>query len=183
MTSDLEWRELGSEPVADGRIFTVERLTAASPVDGATHSFYRLNAPDWAQILPITPAGEAVLVRQYRHGTRSVTLEVPAGLIEPGEDPAAAAARECFEETGYRAPDVVPLLHMYPNPALFSNRLYTFYARGAELAGTIQNTATEQTAVELVPVRDLPRLIERGDIDHALNIAMLWHYLAKFPIA
>ncbi len=95
--------------VADCRIFSVERSVAASPVDGAQHTFYRILTPDWVQILPITAAGEAVMVRQYRHGAQRVTLEIPAGLVEPGEDPAVAGLRECLEETGYRALAAVPL--------------------------------------------------------------------------
>jgi len=178
---DLRWRELERAQIADCRVFTVERSLAASPVDGAAHTFYRLHSSDWAQILPITRAGEAVFVRQFRHGTQRVTLEVPAGLVEPGEDPAAAALRECLEETGYRAESAEPLGVVYPNHALFANRLHAFFAVDVELAGSIQNTGTEQTNVVLVPLRKLPQLLRSGEIDHALNAALLWRYLYEHP--
>jgi 8-oxo-dGTP pyrophosphatase MutT (NUDIX family) len=172
-----EWRERAREQVADCRIFSVERSVAISPIDGAPHEFHRIQSPDWVQLLPITADGDAVLVRQYRHGSQRFTLEIPAGLIEPGEDPAQAALRECLEETGYRATDAVPLGVVNPNPALFANRLYSFFATGATLAGAVQNVGTEYTEAVLVPVRDLERLLIAGEIDHALVAATLWRYL------
>ena len=177
MATDLEWREVEREQIADCRVFTVERSRAQSPIDGGMRTFYRLRSSDWAQILPITPAGEAVLVRQFRHGSQRVTLEVPAGLVEPGEDPAAAALRECLEETGYRAARAQPLGVVRPNPALFANRLHAFFAVDVELVAEIKNTGTEQTEVVLVPVAELPRMLRSGEIDHALNATLLCRYL------
>jgi 8-oxo-dGTP pyrophosphatase MutT (NUDIX family) len=171
------WQEVAREAIADCRIFLVERSIAVSPTDGVQHAFHRIQAPSWAQILPITASGDAVLVRQYRHGAQQVTLEIPAGMVDPGEDPAAAALRECYEETGYRAAVAQPLGVVNPNPALFANRLYSFFATDVEPAGAIQNTSTELTEPVLVPVRDLPRLLLSGEIDHALVAATLWRYL------
>lgn len=174
-----EWRELRREPVADCRIFSVERSVSVSPHDASEHSFYRISSGDWAQIVPITADDEAVLVRQYRHGAGRVTLEIPGGLVDPDETPAAAAARECLEETGYRAASVVSLGSVNPNPALFNNRLYSFYARGVVRVGEIANTASEHTEVMLVPVRELPALLADGTIDHALVAGTLYRYLLQ----
>jgi ADP-ribose pyrophosphatase len=173
----LEWRETAREQVADCRIFTVERSIALSPVDGATHTFHRIQSPDWAQILPITADGHAVLIRQYRHGAQRVTLEIPAGLVDPGEDPADAALRECLEETGYRARAAQLLGRVNPNPALFANRLYAYYATNVERERAVQNTGSEYTEPVLVPVAELPALLQEGTIDHALVAATLWRYL------
>ena len=71
------WREIARETIADGRIFTVERSTAESPIDGKSRPFHRIRSVDWAQLLPITRDNEAVLVRQYRHGPQRITLEMP----------------------------------------------------------------------------------------------------------
>jgi ADP-ribose pyrophosphatase len=177
MTSVAEWRELAREPVADCRIFVVERSLAASPVDGSRHAFYRIRSQDWAQVVPITKAGEIVLVRQYRHGAGRVTLEIPGGLVDRGEDPAEAALRECLEETGYRARTAVSLGVVNPNPALFDNRLHAYLATDVELERTVENTATEHTEVVTRPVRDLPAMLLRGEIDHALVAVTLWRYL------
>ena len=177
MTSVVEWRELAREPVADCRIFSVERSLAESPVDGSRHGFYRIRSQDWAQVVPITREGEIVLVRQYRHGPGRVTLEIPGGLVDPGEDPGAAALRECLEETGYRAREVIPLGVVNPNPALFDNRLHAYLATDVELERPIANTGTEYTEVVLRPVSELRGMLLSGEIDHGLVAGTLWRYL------
>ena len=171
------WRELERETIADGRIFTVERSMAESPVDGAPRAFHRIRSVDWAQLLPVTRDNEAVLVRQYRHGAQRITLEMPGGLVDAGEDPAAAALRECLEETGYRARVARPLGVTNPNPALFTHRLHSFYAADVEPERDIQNTGSEVTEIVLVPVADLEELLLAGEIDHALVAGALWRYL------
>jgi 8-oxo-dGTP pyrophosphatase MutT (NUDIX family) len=171
------WPEVERTKIADARIFNLQRSIAVSPVDGVQRPFHCIESADWAQILPITAGDEAVLVRQYRHGAQRVTLEMPGGLIDPGEDPATAALRECLEETGYRVRTAEPLGAVSPNPALFTNRLYTFYATGALPERAVQNTGSEVTEVVLVPVADLEELLESGEIDHALVAGALWRYL------
>ncbi len=118
-----------------------------------------------------------MLIRQYRHGAQRVTLEVPAGLVDPGEDPAQAALRECLEETGYRAHRAELLGVVNPNPALFANRLYAYFATNVEPERAVQNTGSEHTEPVLIPVAELPGLLLRGEIDHALVAATLWRYL------
>jgi ADP-ribose pyrophosphatase len=173
------WSELTRETVLDARIFTVERSVALSPVDRQAHTFHRIGSVDWVQILPITADDEAILVRQYRHGAQRVTLELPGGLIDEGEQPAAGALRECLEETGYRARTAQSLGVVNPNPALFRNLLHSFYATDAVPEGGILNTGTEITEVVLVPVSDLEGLLLSGEINHALVAATLWRYLSQ----
>jgi ADP-ribose pyrophosphatase len=171
------WREIRREPVADCRIFEVERSIAESPFDGTAHEYYRILSPDWVQIVPVTPAEEIVMVRQYRHGSASFVLEIPGGLIDPGEEPAVAALRECREETGFHGYEALPIGAINPNPAIHNHRLYAFFARNVEKVGEIQNTATEHTEVELVPVDRIADLLRSGQIDHCLVASTLWQFL------
>jgi 8-oxo-dGTP pyrophosphatase MutT (NUDIX family) len=171
------WRELERETIADCRVFEVERSVAVSPVDGEPRTFHRIRSVDWAQIVPVTADGKIVLVRQYRHGDQRISIEIPGGLIDAGEDPATAALRECLEETGYRARAAVPLGVVAPNPALFANRLHAFYAVGVEPERAVQNTGTEVTEVVLVPVAEVEDMLLAGEIDHALVAGTLWRYL------
>lgn len=176
------WRDVGSEQLLDCRIIQIERATAASPEDGTQHDFVRIRSLDWVQIVPVTAEGEIVMVRQYRHGSRQIVLEIPGGLLDdPAEDPASAAARECLEETGYRARNLHSLGVMNPNPALFSNRLHSFYAHGVERVADVQNTGTEHTEVVLVPARELKALLSDNRVDHALVAATLWRYVCEHP--
>lgn len=174
MSLPRRWEILGSEPLQDCKVFRVNRALVRSPAGGESHPFYSIEAEHWVNVVPLTRDGQVVMVRQYRHGSRQITLEIPGGIIEPGEEPASAAARELVEETGYRAESIRELGSLNPNPALFGNRVHTFLAEGAVRVGDVMNGPLEETVVELVPARELPERVRRGEIDHALVIAALY---------
>jgi ADP-ribose pyrophosphatase len=171
MNRPKAWTEIGREPLQHCKVFDVSRSLALSPKDGRVHPFFRIDADDWVNVIPVTEADEVVMVRQFRHGLGDLTLEIPGGIIDPGEEPAAAAARELREESGYRAGPLRFLGSTNPNPALFGNRVHTFLAEGCVLEGEIQNSATEETQLELVPRSEIPARLRAGEIDHALVIA------------
>ena len=182
MTKPAPWTEVESLLLQDCRVFTVSRTLARSPRTGEPHPFYRIDAADWVNILALTDQDEIVMVRQYRHGERGVTLEIPGGIVDPGESGAQAASRELLEETGYEARDVVRLGVVNPNPALFGNRTETFVARGVRRVAEVQNSHTEETVVELVPRAELRAQARGGRISSALVIAALyWFELETAP--
>jgi len=111
------------------------------------------------------------MVRQYRHGSGEVTLEIPGGLVDPGDTPKEAASRELLEETGYQAQDWVKIGEVNPNPALFDNRCYTYLARNVEKVTGLSLDQTEDIEVVLIPIADIPEMIRNGKIDHAIVIA------------
>ncbi len=175
--SQLVWRRERSERVADCRVFKVRRDISSDPRGRGEHDFYVIEAPDWINVIPLTEDGRVVLIEQFRHGTGEVSLEIPGGMVDPGESPAEAAARELLEETGYEASEVVLLGPARPNPAIQDNRIHSFLARGAVRRGEPKNEGTEQTRVRLVPVEQIPALIAGGKIDHAL-VVLAFHWLA-----
>lgn len=179
MSHAKNWRQIGNEQLLDCRIVQIYRSKVVSPHTGVAHDFVQIQSVDWVQVIPITAAGEIVMVRQYRAGARAMTLEIPGGLLDAGEDPAVAAARECLEETGYATKVLKPMGSMNPNPALFTNRLHSFYALDVERVAGIKNEHTEHTEVELIPLNELEGLLRDGRIDHSLVAATLWRYLRE----
>ena len=111
------WRVLEEEHLQHCKVFDVHKATMESPLTGEPHPFYRIESPPWVNIVALTEAEELVLVRQFRHGSRVVTLEIPGGLVDPGETPEFAGGRELPEETGYRAGRLESLGSLNPNPA------------------------------------------------------------------
>jgi 8-oxo-dGTP pyrophosphatase MutT (NUDIX family) len=142
------------------------------------HDFYVIESRDWINIIPITADHQVVMVRQYRHGSREVTLEIPGGLVDSGDTPETAAARELLEETGYQAAEYVKIGATNPNPAIFNNRCYTFLARNVARVRDPMPDQTEDIEVVLIPLSDIPELIRKGEIDHAIVIAAFcWYFL------
>ena len=156
--------------MADCRVFKVRKDLSVDPRSGGEHDFYIIEAPDWVNVIPLTEAGEVVMIEQYRHGTGEVTLEIPGGMVDAGETPRDAAAREMFEETGYASDELVELGKTRPNPAIQDNWIRSFLAPGAKFRSAPEFHGTEHVAVRLVPLDHVPRLIADGTINHALVV-------------
>lgn len=131
----------------------------------------------WANVLALTKNGEAVLVRQYRHGICDVLWEFPGGVVEDGEDPIEGIRRELLEETGYAGPHLIQIGKLYPNPALQTNALHSFLALDVEKVGEQSLDAGEDIEVHLVPVDELIEMAKRGEFLHALHVAVLFQAL------
>ena len=173
------WKRRASEEVANCRVFKVRRDLSINPRDELEHDFYCIEAPDWINIVPLTANDEVVLIEQYRHGAERVTLEIPGGMVDEGEAARDAAARELLEETGYQASEVIFLGKTFPNPAIQNNWIHTFLARDLDFKGVPAFTATEHTAIRLVPLAKISDLIADGTINHAL-VVMGFYWLQLY---
>lgn len=167
----MRWDTRLSEVICRCRIFSVRRDTNRSISTGQEHDFFVIETGDWVNVVPLTPQGGVVMVRQFRHGIRALTLEVPAGIIDPTDaSPLVAAARELREETGYAATRFEPIGVVHPNPAIMNNRCHIFVARDATLAGAPEWDGTEELEVETVPLAAIPDLIRAGGVSNALTV-------------
>jgi 8-oxo-dGTP pyrophosphatase MutT (NUDIX family) len=169
------WNHLDSQPLGDYAVFRLRRDRNQSADGAKTGDFYVLEAPAWINVIPVTRDGEVVLIRQYRHGTREITLEIPGGMTDPEDaSPAAAARRELREETGYDCEALIQLGALTPNPAIQDNHIYTFLAAGAFRDGPQELHGNEEIDLELHDLSEIPELVRTGRIDHALVVAAFY---------
>ena len=169
------WTTLRRKALGDYKIFRLHQAERTSPTTGAAHTFHILEMPDWINVIPLTPEGEVVMIRQYRHGTETVTLEIPGGMADPEDgDIVEAARRELLEETGYAGDPLVSIGRVAPNPAIQDNYLHTFIAPNVRRIGPQDLQGAEEIAVEMVPLDDIPGLILAGRISHALVVSAFY---------
>jgi 8-oxo-dGTP pyrophosphatase MutT (NUDIX family) len=182
MNSDhLVWKEEDCAEVYRSRVFRVQERRARSP-EGESGTFTIIDASDWAIVVPVleTPGGkEFVMVRQWRHGSREISLEFPGGVFEPGENSAEAAARELREETAYKAGKIIKLGEMSPNPAIMSNRVHFFLAEELRPAGAQKLDEDEYVDVERVAPEEVFRNMGKPPYVHALMASALILYMQK----
>jgi 8-oxo-dGDP phosphatase len=136
--------------------------------------------PPWVNVVAVTPTEQVVLIRQYRPGLGAVHFEIPAGVVDEADaSPAVAAARELLEETGYGGGRWSALMTLSANPALQNNLTYSFLAEGVERMAAPAHEGTEDLRVHLVPLADVTRLIDAGEIVQALHAAPLLRYVLR----
>jgi 8-oxo-dGTP pyrophosphatase MutT (NUDIX family) len=175
MADDLAWKLGARIPAADYRVFTTAFVDGIHPRTGTTKRFSLIEAVDWINVIALTPERRVVMIRQFRVGSNEVCLEIPGGMVDAGETPAEAAARELAEETGYASEHWHALGRVSPNPAIMTNHLYTFLARDAVQTAPPRPEGSEVIAVATMTLAECHAAIREGRIDHALVIAAFAH--------
>ncbi|RKX89243.1 MAG: NUDIX hydrolase [Spirochaetes bacterium] len=160
MSRKLIWKDLERKKLNSCRIFDLYEVSRLSPV-GRERSFFVLNAPDWVTVIPVLKDESGrecfLMVEQFRHGSSSITLEFPAGIVDEGESPENAAFRELTEETGYRAGKMINLGSVSPNPAFMNNLTHTFAALNLELISKQNLDADEFIHFHMIPVEEVQK--------------------------
>ena len=177
MSALQPWPLLSSRPLGNYRIFNLRSDSRRNPRTGAEHDFYVVEARPWVTVVAVTATQHLVMVEQFRHGTGTLELETPAGIMEPTEtDPVAAAIRELREETGFEGTEARLIGQIYPNPPLFNNLCTTVLITGCERRHPVDLDAGEDIAVHLVPLAEIPGRVARFEIRHALAVVALYHH-------
>lgn len=172
MPEPRPWTLLRTRAERDFRIFTAQTLDVTAPRNGAEYVRTVLKCPDWVNVIALTTDQRVILVRQFRFGTWSNTLEIPGGMVDPHEDdPQAAAVRELEEETGFVPGSVERLGTSLPNPAIQTNRLHSYLARDCRQVHAGHQDGSEDIEVVLVDRKDIARLVTSGEISHSLVLA------------
>ena len=173
------WPEVARDVALKTPVFEVQRVAARSPRTAATGTFYVLDVADWVNVIARTEDGCILFVRQYRHGIKDVTLEIPGGVIDSQDaSPADAAGRELLEETGYRAAHIEALGRCAPNPAMQSNWCYTFVASDLRLESQ-QLDPNEDIQVVKLPVAEVRPMLDSGAVSHSLVLVAFYLALGR----
>lgn len=168
------WEKVSSRNIGDFRIFTIRSDTKISPRTGKEHDFFIIDSVNWVNVVAVTPNQELVMVEQYRHGSNTVELEIPGGLMDAKDlRPEITGARELREETGYEGENPRILGQTYANPAIMSNICYTILIENCKCVHPVEFDSGEDLITRLVPVADLPHLVASGKIAHPLVVAGL----------
>lgn len=170
------WKTLQKQNILETPVFKIRKIQRTSAQSGATGSFYTLETPDWVNVVAITPDEQLVLIHQYRHGVDAITLEIPGGMVDPGEDPARTAARELREETGYTGETPILIGTVAPNPAIQTNRCHTYLIRNVRSTADLELEEFEEIETLTRPISEVPEMVRHGEIDHALVLNALYWY-------
>ena len=176
-----KWETIERRQAEDYRIFRAEWIKRKHPDWSKTGNFVVLDSPKWVNIIPITKDNKVVLIEQYRHGIDDITLEVPGGLVEEGEDPIQAAERECIEETGFRGKNCAILLgENLPNPAFLTNKCWSYVWFDCEENDIQHLDGNEDIQVVLLPLVEVRNYIEDKRINHSLVLNAFFFYFLKY---
>jgi len=171
------WINRGSQPLGDYRVFRLRKDQKLSPRSGRAHEFYVLDSPPWVNVLALTPDRQLVLIEQYRHGTNTIELEIPGGILDPQDaSPVATGVRELREETGYAGVNARLLGEVFPNPAIMSNTCYTVLIEQCERKHPVQWDSGEDILTRLAPAAEVPALVAAGKIRHSLVVVALYYF-------
>lgn len=174
MLKNLDEKMLESQKIYAGNILTLRVDTVLLP-NGRKATREVVEHPGAVAVVPITNEGKIVLVRQYRYPVARELLEIPAGKLQVGEDPAACARRELSEETGFLCDQLEPLAQFFTTPGFADEKMYLFCARAMRVAAPHPD-ADEFINVESYSAQEIRDMMARGELCDAktlLGISMV----------
>ena len=184
----LIWTEIDRKKVFECKVFSVLESWCTAPASEekphktGAQVFSVIDAKDWCIVIPAldTPNGrQFVMVRQWRHGSKCLSLEFPGGVMENGEEPEEAGRRELYEETGYKPASMKKLGEFSPNPAIMSNKVYFYLAEDLTTDGKQKLDEDEFVEIEIVDEKEVINGMGKEPYIHALMGTALSLYLSR----
>ena len=165
------WEKLGQDTKLKTRVFDVLGARYRHPGRGTERDFVVMQAPDWVNVVALTPDDHLVLVKQFRYGIDGFSLEIPGGVMDKTDtSPLETAVRELREETGYTGENPRLLSTAFANPAILSNTCYAVLLENCRLTHPTEPDSGEDLLTRLMPVAELPGLVTGGKIHFFLII-------------
>lgn len=178
----LVWQETEQKVLYQTPIMDITQTHSISP-ENKSGNYIVLETKNWIMTVPVLEKDgkkHFVLVRQWRHGSKSLSTEFPGGIINENEEPEAGAARELLEETGYSAQKLTHLGTVSPNPAIMRNQIH-FYAAENLVNTGLQNLDKDEFINCIIePVEETFKKMGHGQYTHALTSTALLLYLQKY---
>lgn len=168
---ELTEKQITSERVFTGKLITVNRDTVSLP-NGATATREVVLHAGAVAIAAVTDDGELLMVRQYRYPAGQALLEIPAGKLEPGEDPCDCAVRELREETGAAAAEMANAGYIYPTPGYNNEKIHLYLAKGLTFSQT-DFDEDEFLEIERIPLAKVFEMCENNEIVDGKTLSAL----------
>ena len=177
-----KWKRLSSEYICKEPWATLRRDTCELPDGRINDHYYVLEYPDWVNMVGITEQNELLVIKQYRHGAGVISLEIPAGTTEEGEDPKHAAVREMLEETGYQFDQIEEIATLYANPATSGNITYTYLMTGGKKVQEQALDEHEEIDVYRIPLEKAKSMLLDNKFSQALHASALFYAFNKLGL-
>ena len=175
MSSVENWQLGNEKTVFTARIFSIESHLAKNPRNNIEAEYFTAKFPNFVNIIALTEEQDVILIRQFRHGSKKIEIELPGGCIDSGECPLEAGTRELAEETGYKGSNSQLIGDCLPNPAVQGNHCYTVLTQNCKLTYSRKLDDGEDIEVFKVPLGDIRKMITDGEITNSMVIAAFYY--------
>ena len=172
-----KWKVEQDNKVYETPIFSLQQIKLIPDQKRTPSDFYVLDAPEWINIIALTPENEILLVEQYRAGIDEPTLEIPGGMVDSGEEPMEAAKRELLEETGFESEKWSKFGKISANPAIQNNFTHLYLALDCIKTDEQKMDGTEDILLHQLPLNHFLELVKNGTVHHSIVLAAITHLL------